>query len=313
MLRLALVGSVLCAALANCATLQEPDMKHGVSIIAHRGASAYAPENTMAAFRLASEQKANYFELDCTLSQDGEVIVIHDSTTDRTTGVKGRVADMTLAQLKALDAGSWKDPKFAGEPIPTLDESLDFAKGRIGVYIEIKDSADDGELKRTILDMASGTANLTNQGRNKMMRLIEDSGSRNLELTRKVIEAVRLRRMQQEVVIQSFSPVVCGIALVEAPEIRTEFLGSIPLDKPERFEDFLRWAYLLQPAGCNVNKDGLTLGRLGMFHASGMTCAVYTVNDVADMRRFAEWGVDAIITDKPDTAREVVRALGKAR
>ena len=123
-------------------------------VIAHRGASAYAPENTLAAFQLASDMKADWFELDCTLTKDGEVIVIHDDTVDRTTPAEGRVADLTLAELKTLDAGTWRDPEFADERLPTLGESLDFAKGKIGVYIEIKDSDDDSALREQILEGA---------------------------------------------------------------------------------------------------------------------------------------------------------------
>ena len=114
---LALIGSVL---MSGCATYRAGAPKGSVDVIAHRGASAYAPENTLAAFHLASEMNADWFELDCTLTQDGEIIVIHDDTIDRTTPAEGRVADLALAELKALDAGSWRDPEFADERLPTL-------------------------------------------------------------------------------------------------------------------------------------------------------------------------------------------------
>lgn len=110
-------------------------------VTAHRGFSSAAPENTLAAFEKAIEVGADYFELDVYTSLDGVLVVMHDSTVDRTTDGTGNVADFTLAQLKALDAGSWFNMRFTGERIPTFEEALKLAKGRIKVMIEIK-SAD---------------------------------------------------------------------------------------------------------------------------------------------------------------------------
>ncbi|MCD4786526.1 MAG: glycerophosphodiester phosphodiesterase [Candidatus Eremiobacteraeota bacterium] len=109
-----------------------------VKCIAHRGASAYAPENTLASFKKAIEQKADFFECDVHLSKDGEVVVIHDDYLERTTNGKGLVKEKTLKELKELDAGSWFFGDYASERIPTLEETLDVAKGKIGVVIEIK-------------------------------------------------------------------------------------------------------------------------------------------------------------------------------
>ena len=91
-------------------------------IFAHRGASAYAPENTLAAFHLAVQQNADAIELDTKLSRDGHVVVIHDRTVDRTTSGTGQVNDMTLSELQELDAGSHFNATFKDEHIPTLDE-----------------------------------------------------------------------------------------------------------------------------------------------------------------------------------------------
>jgi glycerophosphoryl diester phosphodiesterase len=102
-----------------------------LKIIAHRGASGHAPENTMAAFQLAMEQGADGIELDVMLSKDGRLVVIHDDTVDRTTSSTGRVKDMTLAQLQALDAGS-------GEKIPTLEEVFEIFGGQFLINIELK-------------------------------------------------------------------------------------------------------------------------------------------------------------------------------
>lgn len=101
-------------------------------IIAHRGASAYAPENTLRAFQLAIEQGAQMIELDLHTSRDGHVVVIHDETLNHTTNLKGRVDQFTLAELKRADAGK-------GERLPTLDEVLDLTTGKVKLYLEIKD------------------------------------------------------------------------------------------------------------------------------------------------------------------------------
>jgi glycerophosphoryl diester phosphodiesterase len=109
-----------------------------VTITAHRGASGVAPENTMAAFHKAVVQKADCIELDVQLSKDDQVVVFHDPTLKRTTNGRGRVSNKTLGELMALDAGLWFSEAFEGERIPTLDQVLAFARGRIGLNIEIK-------------------------------------------------------------------------------------------------------------------------------------------------------------------------------
>jgi glycerophosphoryl diester phosphodiesterase len=109
-----------------------------VLVIAHRGASSYAPENTFAAFDLALHMGASHIELDVHATADGHLVVIHDDMVDRTTNGSGPVASHTLATLKALDAGSWFEPRFAGERIPALDEVLERYKGRAHIHTEIK-------------------------------------------------------------------------------------------------------------------------------------------------------------------------------
>ena len=122
--------------------------------VAHRGGSAYAPENTMAAFRNAIKMKADYFELDVHMSRDGHLVVIHDDELERTTDGTGQVKDKTLAQLKKLDAGSWFSPEFKGERVPTLEEALDLAKGKIGVVIEIKNGPNFYEgIEKKVVDL----------------------------------------------------------------------------------------------------------------------------------------------------------------
>jgi glycerophosphoryl diester phosphodiesterase len=112
-----------------------------VLVIAHRGASGHAPENTLAAFRKAVSLGAAFIETDLQLSRDAHFVAIHDDTVNRTTGGQGAVKDLTLAQLRTLDAGSWFGSEFSGERIPTLEEILDFSKKHdVVFYLELKPS-----------------------------------------------------------------------------------------------------------------------------------------------------------------------------
>lgn len=113
-------------------------------IIAHRGAKGEAPENTMAAFELALQQGCDAFELDIHLSQDGEIMVIHDDTLSRTTNGNGFVKEMTSAELQQLDAGSWFDSAYEGESIPTLREVFELAPGHLMINVEIKGGISEG-------------------------------------------------------------------------------------------------------------------------------------------------------------------------
>lgn len=111
----------------------------GLFLYAHRGASATAPENTLAAFRYALEAGADGIELDVHLAADGVPVVIHDETLERTTDGSGKVAAHPAALLQTLDAGSWFSPHFAGEPLPTLAEALRLLAGRLRVNLEVKE------------------------------------------------------------------------------------------------------------------------------------------------------------------------------
>jgi glycerophosphoryl diester phosphodiesterase len=107
-------------------------------VIAHRGASAYAPENTLAAFELAVEQGADLLEFDVHLSADDQPVVIHDETLRRTTSGTGRVRDHSLRELKRLDAGGWWHRRFRGQRLQSLQEVLERFRARIGFAVELK-------------------------------------------------------------------------------------------------------------------------------------------------------------------------------
>src|SRR6188472_532001 len=130
-------------------------------LVAHRGASGYAPEHTIAAYTLAMEQGADYVEQDLTLTSDGVLVCLHDDTLERTTDVETRFPDravvesgpggqpvkrwyandFTLAELKTLDAGSWFDARFAGARIATFEEAIALVQGKAGLFPELKSPA----------------------------------------------------------------------------------------------------------------------------------------------------------------------------
>ncbi|SFM30635.1 glycerophosphoryl diester phosphodiesterase [Paenibacillus sp. 1_12] len=120
-------------------------------IIGHRGSAGEAPENTLASFRLAVEQGAHAIELDAQLTKDGEIVVIHDKTIDRTTNGRGAVAELTLAELKCYDAGSWFHEKYKGEQIPTLAEVYEQMPDECVINVEIKGEM-DGTLERKLAE-----------------------------------------------------------------------------------------------------------------------------------------------------------------
>jgi glycerophosphoryl diester phosphodiesterase len=134
-------------------------------LIAHRGASGHAPENTLASFKKAVSLGATFIETDLQLTRDARLVAIHDETVNRTTNGKGAVHDMTLADLRRLDAGSWFGSEYAGERIPTLAEILEFAKKHdVVFYLEMKPGGswggehalistlrDSGQIARTVI------------------------------------------------------------------------------------------------------------------------------------------------------------------
>ncbi|GAA4839573.1 glycerophosphodiester phosphodiesterase [Paenibacillus vulneris] len=120
-------------------------------IIAHRGAKGHAPENTLGAFRLGVEQGCEAIELDVHLSADGEIIVCHDETLNRTTNGTGKIIDKTLAEIQALDAGSWHSEVYRGEKVPTLGEVFDLVPDSIMINVEVKNSY-DGRMDRKLVE-----------------------------------------------------------------------------------------------------------------------------------------------------------------
>ena len=147
----------LTIAVGASGTRQSPSPTQTRWLVAHRGASAYAPENTVPAFRVAAEQRATFVEFDLQLTKDRQLVCLHDNSLERTTDIetvfpdrfrstgegaaatrRWMLADFTLAEVRQLDAGSWFDAKFRGTRVPTFAETIDALRGRSGLYIEIK-------------------------------------------------------------------------------------------------------------------------------------------------------------------------------
>jgi glycerophosphoryl diester phosphodiesterase len=239
----------------------------GMRIIAHRGFSGRAPENTLAAIREAIDIGADMAEIDVTLSSDGEIVVVHDETLQRTTNGSGPVSEHTLRELKELDAGSWFSPRFAAETIPTLEEVLTAVKGRILLNIEIKSEAVEGGIAA------------------------------------KVVATVRRFEMTDQVVISSFAPTaleqVRGLSpdLVTAVLYKPEFHRG--LDTVEIVGD-------LGASAFNIKRQRLTAKMLKRCGEHSIPVAVYTVNKKRHMRRMMRKGVAAIFTDHPDRGMEVL-------
>ena len=152
--RWAAVSAVVIAAVTVTATLSERlDLQDQVAITAHRGSSLRAPENTLAAIELAIAEGADFAEIDVQETADGVVVLLHDEDLGRVTGMTRNIWEVTWAELRDLDAGSWFSADFANERIPSLQEAIDVARGRIGLNIELKYNGHEDALSRRVVDL----------------------------------------------------------------------------------------------------------------------------------------------------------------
>jgi glycerophosphoryl diester phosphodiesterase len=240
-------------------------------VFAHRGASAAAPENTLAAFKRGVEMGAPAIELDVKLSADGHVVVIHDQRVDRTTNGRGDVGKLSLEEMQALDAGSHFSPQFAGEKIPTLAEVFEEVGTKIFINVELTNYASPGD-----------------------------------GLSERVAELVRRHAMQERVMFSSFHPlnlirmrrllpsVPSGLLAQQGTHGRWArgFIGRLvtPGNIHPYFDD-VDQAF--------VQSQKTTNHPARRIH-------VWTVNDPQDMRRLFDLGVDGIFTDYPDLALNIL-------
>ncbi len=125
-------------------------MKPRPLVIAHRGNSKFAPENTLAAFRGAADLGADGVEMDLRLTRDGRLVLMHDQTVERTTNGTGCVAELCAEDVARLDAGAWKGPEFAGEPVPSFENAAHALRGEITLYAEVKTGSPGAEIARVV-------------------------------------------------------------------------------------------------------------------------------------------------------------------
>jgi glycerophosphoryl diester phosphodiesterase len=236
--------------------------------IAHRGASAHAPENTLAAFSKALEFGVDGVELDVQGSADDEAVVIHDATLERTTNLVGKARNRTLAEFREADAGSWFDARFGGERIPTLAQALDLLKGKAIAVVEIKDRG-----------IASA-----------------------------VVSTIRLTQAVRDVFAISFHPSVLLEVRSLNPRIPTGLLISeeVPAGEERAHAiDCVQRTCETAASTLNVNHRMVTPEFSYQARRRGMTLWAWTVNEVGRMRELISLGVQGITSDRPEKFDEI--------
>lgn len=236
--------------------------------IAHRGASGYAPEHTRAAFELAVAQGADMIELDVQLTGDGELVVFHDADVQRTTNGTGRVRELSLAQLRSLDAGGWFDARFAGERVLTLAEVLELVAGRVLLNVEVKASQEDGA-----------------------------------SLIPKLLATLQHHDALETTLVSAFDWWLLADIRQADPRLRLGLLWSDPLipwpwDRAGKMQ-----ASHLHPLWAVVTRKHVEEA-----HAQGLWVNAWTVNDPPTMVELLNMGVDGIVTDYPDRLLQVLQA-----
>ncbi|MGB2896920.1 MAG: glycerophosphodiester phosphodiesterase family protein [Anaerolineales bacterium] len=235
-------------------------------VIAHRGASMYAPENTFAAFELAIEMGADAIELDTRLSADGTPVVIHDRTLGRTTDGSGSISSKKIEEIKLLDAGSFFGMRFAEERIPTLEEVFSMVGHKIMINVELNNYASPFD-----------------------------------RLPEIIVDLVRKEGLSDRVLLSSFNPIALRRAQRAGPEIRRAALfGRGPKCVRFIFEAFTTYSSV-HPEVSLVNQ-----GTVNKHHDAGQKVNVWTVNDETEMMKLLSMGVDGLITDAPDIAKKVI-------
>jgi glycerophosphoryl diester phosphodiesterase len=236
------------------------------AIYGHRGAAADSPPNTLPAFELAVDQGADGTELDVHITKDGAVVVIHDFTVDSTTGGTGTVSEMTLAELKALDAGNWFAPEFAGVRIPTLDEVFEVVGQQLHINVEIKSMSIAGD------GVEQAVA-----------RIVQQYG------------------ISDRVIVSSFNPLVLKRFREIMPQVRLGYLFS-----DEVPDEVIQMAKDLTYEAEHPHYSLVDAEFVAAAHAAGRAVNVWTVNDADEARRLHDLGVDAIITDQPKAIRDAL-------
>lgn len=232
------------------------------AVIGHRGAAGHAPENTLASLEAAAGLGVRWVEFDVKLTSDGTSVLFHDDTLERTTDGKGKLAETTLATLRALDAGSWFGPAFTGERVPTLADAMaTLARLGLGANVEIKPSP--GRAAET------GAA---------VARALQAAWPRSLPAP----------------LVSSFDLDALGAARDAASEFpRALLVGE--LGKGWRME-----ADRFGCVAVHGREKDLTAGRVRQVREAGYGFRAYTVNDRARAETLFGWGVDGVFSDHPD-------------
>jgi glycerophosphoryl diester phosphodiesterase len=236
-------------------------------VIGHRGASAHAPENTLASFELAIEHQADAIEFDVKLSSDNRVVIIHDSSVDRTTNGTGKVANLSLAALRELDAGSKFADKYAGEKIPTLNEVFERFGNQILMNVELTNYSTpfDG-------------------------------------LVTKVVELVRFYKLENNVIFSSFLSNNLKVSRKLLPEVSCGLLAySGWMGYYPRHFGWKKGFQALHPYLADV--DQILVDNL---HAAEKRIHVWTVNGEDNLKHMLDLKVDGIFTDDPGMLRRVM-------
>ena len=241
------------------------------TIFAHRGSSTHAPENTLAAFKLAVEQHADAIELDATLSADGQVVVIHDDTVNRTTNGTGFIKSMNLAELKRLDAGSKFDPSFHLERIPTLAEVFETVGQQIFINVELKNYTSPTD-----------------------------------DLPDRVIALVKEYGLESSVMMSSFNIIALIRARSQLPTIPLGLITVTGLAEVTLRSKLVRFGPLF---ALHPNFMDITPKLIQAAHRTNSRVHTYIVNDPDDMRRLFITGVDGIFTKDPLIAHKVLAEI----
>jgi len=245
-----------------------------VEIVAHRGSSHDAPENTVSSFKLGWEQKADACELDIRLSSDGRIVVIHDTGTKRIASIDKKVSEQTFAELRALDAGSWKGMPWKGEKIPTLAEAL----------------ATMPEGKKFFIEVKCGV-----EAFSEMEQVIKSSGKK-----------------PQQLPIITFYPEVATKAKQKFPEhdvlLLYEWKPDKGSDKVMTVDELISKVKEMKLDGVDVGADPIIDAALvKKFKDAGLKFYVWTVDDVETAKKLVSFGVDGITTNRPGWLREQLK------
>jgi len=228
---------------------------------AHRGASAVAPENTIAAFRAAAEQGARWVELDVALLADDTLVVIHDDCVDRTTSGTGSLGALTHAEIATLDAGAWFDARYAGERLPTLAEAIK-ALGELGLSANV-------EIKQ-----------------HKHHKSLD-------QLIQAVRTDISKRSAKTEIMISSFDPEALKAMHEVEPDLEMAMLWGRP---PEDWAERLK---AIPASTIHMHYKALSIGMLEETSKSGIKVRAWTCNNPVELVSFWGAGLTGVITDNP--------------